>query len=162
MKIMYEWRSVVSGGDVPQKKSAFTLHTLFDHSGYLSTFVVLTDGHTHDINVMKDSSYGVPALSPDSILLVDRAYIGYNWLHSLTKSRLYFVTRMKKNMKYTVLGQQKLPEKTALSPTAGCALPTTIRAGITRSPFVLWPLSIPRPGSLSPIWPITSCSILPS
>ena len=94
-----------------KKKGAFKLHTLFDHSGYLPTFVVLTDGRTHDINVMKDSSYGVPALSPDSILLVDRAYIDYNWLYSLTKSKLYFVTRMKKNMKYTVLGQQELSEK---------------------------------------------------
>ena len=94
-----------------KKKGAFKLHTLFDHSGYLPSFVVLTDGRTHDINVMKDASYGVPALSPDSILLIDRAYIDYNWLYSLSKRRLYFITRMKKNMKYTVLGQQKLPEK---------------------------------------------------
>ena len=94
-----------------KKKGAFKLHTLFDHSGYLPSFVVLTDGRTHDINVMKDSPYGVPALSPDSILLVDRAYIDYNWLYSLTNSKLYFVTRMKKNMKYTVLGQQKLSKK---------------------------------------------------
>lgn len=94
-----------------KKKGAFKLHSLFDHSGYLPSFVVLTDGRTHDINVMKDASYGVPALSPDSILLVDRAYIDYNWLYSLTKSKLYFVTRMKKNMKYTVLGQQELRKK---------------------------------------------------
>jgi IS4 transposase len=69
---------------------------------------VLTDGNTHDINVVKDASYGVPALSPDSILLVDRAYIDYKWLYSLTKDKLFFVTRMKKNMKCTVLGQQEL------------------------------------------------------
>ena len=94
-----------------KKKGAFKLHTMFDHSGYLPSFVVLTDGRTHDINIMKDSSYGVPALSPDSILLVDRAYIDYNWLYSLTKGKLYFITRMKKNMKYTVPGQQKLPGK---------------------------------------------------
>lgn len=94
-----------------KKKGAFKLHTLFDHSGYLPTFMVITDGRTHDINIMKDSSYGVTALSPDSILLVDRAYIDYNWLYSLTKRGIYFVTRMKSNMKYTVLGQQKLPEK---------------------------------------------------
>lgn len=90
-----------------KKKGAFKLHTLLDHNGYLPSFKVLTDGRTHDINVMKDSSFDVPALSPDSILLVDRAYIDYKWLYSLTKRKLYFVTRMKKNMKYTVLGQQK-------------------------------------------------------
>ncbi len=94
-----------------KKKGAFKLHTLLDHSGYLPSFMVITDGKTHDIMVAKDSSYGFPSLSPDSILLVDRAYIDYNWLYSLTKSKLYFVTRMKKNMKYTVLGQQELSEK---------------------------------------------------
>ncbi len=90
-----------------KKKGAFKLHTLFDHSGYLPSFMVLTDGRTHDVNVMKDSSFGVPALSPDSILLVDRAYIDYNWLYSLTKKGIFFVTRMKKNMKHTVPGQQE-------------------------------------------------------
>lgn len=94
-----------------KKKGAFKLHTLFDHAGYLPSFVVLTDGRTHDVNVVKDASYGVPALSPDSILLIDRAYIDYNWLYSLTKNRLFFVTRVKKNMNCTVLGQQKSPEK---------------------------------------------------
>ncbi len=98
-----------------KKKGAFKLHTLLDHNGYLPSFVVLTDGRTHDINVVRDASYGVPALSPDSILLVDRAYIDYNWLYSLTKNRLFFITRMKKNMKYTVLGQQEPSEKNGVA-----------------------------------------------
>ena len=97
-----------------KKKGAFKLHTLLDHSGYLPSFIVLTDGRTHDINVVKDASYGVPALSPDSILLIDRAYIDYKWLYSLTKNKLFFVTRVKKNMKYTVLGQQESPEKSGV------------------------------------------------
>ena len=71
---------------------------------------MLTDGNIHDINVVKDDTYGFPNLSPDSILLVDRAYIDYKWLYSLTKKGLYFVTRIKKNMKYTVLGQQEIPK----------------------------------------------------
>jgi len=93
-----------------KKKGAFKLHTLLDHSGYLPSFLVITDGKTHDINVAKDSSYGFPSLSPDSILLIDRAYIDYNWLYSLTKNNLFFVTKAKKNMKYTVLGQQNVPK----------------------------------------------------
>lgn len=89
------------------KKGAFKLHTLLDHRGYLPSFMVITDGKTHDINVVKDDSYGFPSLSPDSILLVDRAYIDYNWLYSLTRSRLFFVVKAKSNMDYTVLGQQE-------------------------------------------------------
>lgn len=93
-----------------KKKGAFKLHTILDHDGYLPTFMVLTDGRTHDINVVKKPAYGFPNLPPDSILLVDRAYIDYEWLYSLTKNKLFFVTRTKINMKYTVLGQQEPPE----------------------------------------------------
>jgi hypothetical protein len=90
------------------KKGAFKVHTLLDHNGYLPSFIVITDGKTHDINVVKDDSYGFPSLSPDSILLIDRAYIDYNWLYSLTRSKLFFVMKAKSNMKYTVLGQQEI------------------------------------------------------
>jgi len=90
------------------KKGAFKVHTLLNHNGYLPSFMVITDGKTHDINVVKDDSYGFPSLSPDSILLIDRAYIDYNWLYSLTRSKLFFVMKAKSNMKYTVLGQQEV------------------------------------------------------
>lgn len=93
-----------------KKKGAFKIHTLLDHKGCLPSFMVFTDARTHDVNVVKDTTFGFPALSPDSILLVDRAYIDYNWLYSLTKTNVFFVTRMKKNMKHTVLGQQKSPK----------------------------------------------------
>jgi hypothetical protein len=92
------------------KKGAFKIHTLLDHSGYLPSFMVVTDGKTHDINVVKDDSYGFPSLSPDSILLIDRAYIDYRWLYSLTRSKLFFVMKAKSNMNYTVLGQQEFTQ----------------------------------------------------
>jgi len=131
-----------------KKKGAFKLHTLFDHNGYLPSFVVLTDGRTHDINVMKDSSYGVPALSPDSILLVDRAYIDYKWLYSLTKQRLYFVTRMKKNMKYTVLGQQELPEKKGIVADCRVHLANYYHSRYYPAPLRLVTVADPETGEL--------------
>lgn len=93
-----------------KKKGAFKLHTLLDHAGYLPSFVVLSDGNTHDITVMKDTSFGVPNLPPDSILLIDRAYIDYTWLHSLARRKVFFVIKVKSNMRYTVLGQQNIPK----------------------------------------------------
>jgi len=131
-----------------KKKGAFKLHTLFDHSGYLPSFVVLTDGKTHDINVMKDSSYGVPALSPDSILLVDRAYIDYNWLYSLTKSKLYFVTRMKRNMKYTVLGQHELQEKNGVAADCRVRLANYYQSRSYPVPLRLVTITDPETGEL--------------
>ena len=73
--------------------------------------MVLSDGKTHDITVVKNESFGFPSLSPDSILLIDRAYIDYNWLYSLAQQKLFFVMKVKRNMKYTVLGQQQFPQK---------------------------------------------------
>ena len=94
-----------------KKKGAFKLHTLLDHSGYLPSFMVLTDGKTHDITVVKNESFGFPSLSPDSILLIDRAYIDYTWLYSLARQKLFFVMKVKSNMQYAVLGQQDVPKK---------------------------------------------------
>jgi hypothetical protein len=99
--------SLYSWATYRTKKGAFKIHTLLDHRGYLPSFIVVTEAKTHDINVVKDDSYGFPSLSPDSILLIDRAYIDYNWLYSLTRSKLFFVMKAKSNMNYTVLGQQE-------------------------------------------------------
>ncbi len=102
---LYEWATY------RKKKGAFKIHTLLDLCGYLPSFLVITDGKTHDINVVKNSIYGFPTLSPDSILLVDRAYIDFMWLYSLTKSKLFFVTRAKSNMSYTITGQHDVIQK---------------------------------------------------
>jgi len=101
---MYPWATY------RKKKGAFKLHTLLDHSGYLPSFIVLTDGKTHDITVVKNESFGFPSLSPDSILLIDRAYIDYKWLYSLAHQKLFFVMKAKSNMQYTVIGQQDVPK----------------------------------------------------
>lgn len=93
-----------------KKKGAFKLHTLLDHAGYLPSFMVLSDGKTHDITVMKDTSFGVPDLPPDSILLIDRAYIDYTWLYSLARQKIFFIIKVKRNMQYTITGQQNIPK----------------------------------------------------
>ena len=102
--------SLFSWAKYRTKKGAFKLHTLLDHSGYLPSFMVITEGKTHDINIVKDDEYGFPELSPDSILLIDRAYIDFKWLYSLTLNKLFFVTKAKRNMNYTVIGQQDVPK----------------------------------------------------
>lgn len=102
--------SVFPWASYRKRKGAMKLHTLLDHRGCLPSFLTITDGRTHDIRVVKDSSYGFPQLLPDSIITVDRAYIDYNWLYSLTLNRVFFVTRAKSNLKYEVLGQQEVPQ----------------------------------------------------
>ena len=45
--------SLYSWATYRKKKGAFKLHTLLDIRGYLPSFLVITDGKTHDINVVK-------------------------------------------------------------------------------------------------------------
>ena len=90
-----------------KRKGAIKLHYLYDHSGSLPSFMVMTDGKHHDIRVARSEEKLDFALLPDSILSIDKAYIDYNWLYSLNRRGAYFVTRVKGNMKYEVTGQHK-------------------------------------------------------
>jgi hypothetical protein len=92
-------------------KGALKIHTLLDHSGCLPSFITVTDGKCHDISVLQDKMSGFPTLLPDSIITVDRAYIDYDWLYSLTKQQVFFVTRAKKNIDYQLLGQHAQPKR---------------------------------------------------
>ena len=91
-----------------KRKGAIKLHYLYDHSGSLPSFMVMTDGKHHDVRVARDDKKLNLALLPDSILSVDRAYLDYKWLWDLNKKGVYFVTRSKGNIKYEVTGQHQL------------------------------------------------------
>ncbi len=92
-------------------KGALKLHTLLDHNGCMPSFVTVTDGKCHDIRVVRDKEFGFPELLPDSIITIDRAYIDYTWLYSLTQRKVFFVTRAKSNIDCEVLGQHKISKK---------------------------------------------------
>lgn len=94
-----------------KKKGALKLHYLYEHSGSIPSFIVITDAKQHEIKVAKEQD--LPIVS-DSIISVDRAYIDYKWLYSLKKSRISFVTRAKSNMKYKVIGQHKVDKTKGL------------------------------------------------
>jgi len=90
-----------------KRKGAIKLHYLYDHSGSLPSFMVMTDGKHHDIRVARDNKKLDFALLPDSILSIDRAYLDYNWLWDLNKKGVFFVTRAKDNINCEVTGQHK-------------------------------------------------------
>lgn len=49
-----------------------------------------------------------------SIIVFDKGYIDYKWLHSLHQKGVFFVTRAKDNMVYEVSGQQEFTEGTGV------------------------------------------------
>ena len=82
-------------------KGALKIHCLLDHRGCIPSFVVVTDGRRHDVKVAQDMDL---PLKPDSILVMDRAYIDFKFLYSLDSQGVYFVTRAKRNMNYHFTG----------------------------------------------------------
>ena len=90
-----------------KRKGAIKLHYLYDHSGSLPSFMVMTDGKHHDVRVARDDKKLNFALLPDSIISFDRAYLDYNWLWDLNNKGVYFVTRSKGNIKCEITGQHQ-------------------------------------------------------
>jgi transposase len=88
-------------------KGAIKMYTLFSHSGYFPSVVVVTDGKVHDSKIAKELPSD--ALQADSIILVDKAYIDFSWLYSLSQNKCFFVTRAKNNMDYALIGQHTPP-----------------------------------------------------
>lgn len=83
-------------------KGGLKLHFLLDHKGQIPSFLVMTDAKQHDIKVAR--SLALP-LVLDSILVLDKAYIDFQWLFSLYNQGVYFVTKAKDNIQYRVIGQ---------------------------------------------------------
>jgi hypothetical protein len=74
------------------RKGAIKLHAVLDYDTGLPCYAVLSDGKTHDVKEAQNTVF--PA---DSVLVVDRAYVDYEWLYNLDSSGVFFVTRLKSN-----------------------------------------------------------------
>lgn len=85
-----------------KRKGAIKLHTLLDLNGSLPVFACVSEGKTHDARAARR----IP-LPNDSLLVIDRAYIDYVWLKSLLDRGVRFITRLKKNAAYRVVGRRK-------------------------------------------------------
>ncbi|TCT09622.1 DDE family transposase [Paralcaligenes ureilyticus] len=70
------------------------LHTLLDLRGNIPTFIHISDGKVHDVNVLDLLPLEVPAL-----FATDRRYLDFSRLYTLHQAGAFFVTRAKRNMK---------------------------------------------------------------
>jgi hypothetical protein len=73
-------------------KGAVKMHTLLDLRGNIPSFVAITDGKVHDVNILDAL---IP--EPGAIYVMDKAYLDYRRLYSLHQNAAYFVTRAKTN-----------------------------------------------------------------
>ena len=73
-------------------KAAVKLHTLLDLRGDIPTFIWITDGKVHDVNVL---DHLVP--EPGAIYIMDRAYLDFERLYQMHQCSAVFVIRSKTN-----------------------------------------------------------------
>jgi Domain of unknown function (DUF4372)/Transposase DDE domain len=74
-------------------KAAIKLHTLLDLRGAIPSFIHISDGKLHDVNVLD-------LLIPEAgaFYVMDRGYLDFERLFALDQSGAFFVTRSKRNM----------------------------------------------------------------
>ena len=76
-----------------QHKGAVKMHTLLDLHGNIPTFVSISDGTVHDVNILDEID-----LEAGSFYVFDRAYIDFVRLYQFTLSAAFFVVRTKTNI----------------------------------------------------------------
>ena len=92
-----------------KKKAAVKMHTLLDLRGSIPTFIEITDGLCHDVNILDKL-----ILEPNSIYVMDKGYVDFERLYKITDNKAYFVTRAKDNMAYRRVYSSKVDKSTGL------------------------------------------------
>jgi len=76
-------------------KAAIKLHTLLDLRGNIPTFIAITDGKVHDVNVLD-----MLLLEAGAIYVMDRGYLDFSRLYAIEQGKGFFVTRLKSNTQF--------------------------------------------------------------
>jgi hypothetical protein len=76
-----------------RRKAAVKMHTLLDLHGNIPTFIRVTSGDVHDVNLLDEI---LP--EPGAFYVMDRGYIDFQRLFVFTLSSAFFVVRTKSNM----------------------------------------------------------------
>jgi len=78
-----------------QTKAAVKLHTLLDLRGNIPTFIHITDGKVHDVNVLD-----ILIPEPGAFYIMDRGYVDFNRLYTMHNTGAFFLIRAKSNTLY--------------------------------------------------------------
>jgi hypothetical protein len=92
-----------------KQKGAIKLHTLLDLRGNLPSFIEITDGKVHDVNILDDL---IP--EPGSYYIMDRGYLDFARLFTLTQLFAFFVIRSKTNLQFRRLYSHPIDKSTGL------------------------------------------------
>jgi hypothetical protein len=92
-----------------KRKGAIKLHTLLDLRGNIPSFIEISDGSVHDVNILD-------ILIPEagSFYVMDRGYIDFARLYQLHLWNAFFIIRAKSNFKFRRLYSHLVDKSTGL------------------------------------------------
>lgn len=90
-------------------KGAIKLHTLLDLRGNIPSFIAITDGKVHDVNILD-----VLIPEPGCIYVMDKAYLDFGRLYELNQCAAFFVVRAKSNTRLKRLYSNPVDKSTGV------------------------------------------------
>lgn len=90
-------------------KAAVKLHTLLDLRGNIPTFIAITDGKVHDVNILDEL---IP--EPGAIYVMDRGYLDFARLYTIHQGCAFFVIRSKKNTRFSRVYSHRVDKSTGI------------------------------------------------
>jgi hypothetical protein len=78
-----------------QRKGAIKLHTLLDLRGSIPILIYVTQGKTHEVNLLDDL-----IIEPGAIYIFDRGYLDFARLYKIHQSGAFFIIRAKSNFRF--------------------------------------------------------------
>jgi hypothetical protein len=92
-----------------RRKAAIKLHTLMDLRGCIPSFIRITEGKTHDVNILDEL-----ILEPGAFYIMDRGYIDFKRLYLFQQERAFFIIRAKRNLDYRRSSSRPVKKSTGL------------------------------------------------
>jgi Domain of unknown function (DUF4372)/Transposase DDE domain len=87
--------SVYSWAPFRSTKAAIKLHTLLDVRGSIPSFIHISDGKLHEVNVLDSLTP-----EPGAFYLLDRGYLDFARLHALHEAGSFFLIRAKRGLRF--------------------------------------------------------------
>ncbi len=97
--------SLFPWADFRRQKGGVKVHVLLDSGDYMPSFVHITEARMHD-----SKATHLLSLSAGSIIALDRAYIDFGLFRRWNERKVFFVTRMKKNICYVTTKRNRVPK----------------------------------------------------
>ena len=90
-------------------KAAVKMHTQIDLRGNIPSFIHVSDGKMHEVNVLD-----ILAPEPGSFTIMDTGFLDFARLHRLTRACAFFVIRAKHNMAFQRIYSRAVDRMTGL------------------------------------------------